>query len=366
MNRKIGTLRLTFTYAGCMLGAGFVSGQELWQYFGAFGKWSVPSLILSLTLLGSMTVVSVLLGRHTGETTMDALIVRRNRPWLRNLMGAVTSFLLFGITGIMIAGIGALGQQTLGIPVWIGNAVIAALVCLCAYFGFGGMLAIFTTSVPVLIGVTIMITGASLLRTDLSQVRFTGGETNPMLSGWMFAAVNYTALNFYGTMSVLPPLDKKYRPGRTLPRSVFLGSLALLFVALGILFALAATPDSVSTELPMYDLARRLGVWVGGIYAVLLFLGMFGVAVSNTVAVMHYLEEKFERIRKHSTAIMIVMVAASYAGSLLGFSSLIGYIYPIYGYLGIILMLIIFLNWLMEKNRARLPDETAPEKTDGQ
>ena len=37
MSQKIGTLRLALTFAGCFLGAGYVSGQELWQYFGAFG-----------------------------------------------------------------------------------------------------------------------------------------------------------------------------------------------------------------------------------------------------------------------------------------------------------------------------------------
>ena len=35
--KKMGVLPLAFTYVGCFLGAGFVSGQELWQFFGAFG-----------------------------------------------------------------------------------------------------------------------------------------------------------------------------------------------------------------------------------------------------------------------------------------------------------------------------------------
>lgn len=33
------TLPLAFTYVGVFLGAGFVSGPELWQFFGAFGNW---------------------------------------------------------------------------------------------------------------------------------------------------------------------------------------------------------------------------------------------------------------------------------------------------------------------------------------
>ena len=36
MNR-IGAWQLAFVYAGCFLGAGYVSGQEILQFFGAFG-----------------------------------------------------------------------------------------------------------------------------------------------------------------------------------------------------------------------------------------------------------------------------------------------------------------------------------------
>lgn len=35
------TLPLAFTYVGVFLGAGFVSGPELWQFFGAFGNWGL-------------------------------------------------------------------------------------------------------------------------------------------------------------------------------------------------------------------------------------------------------------------------------------------------------------------------------------
>ena len=60
MSQKIGTLRLALTFAGCFLGAGYVSGQELWQYFGAFGARGLLGLVLAGALLG---VGSALLAR---------------------------------------------------------------------------------------------------------------------------------------------------------------------------------------------------------------------------------------------------------------------------------------------------------------
>ena len=36
--KKLGIMQMALTFAGNFLGAGYVSGRELWQYFGVFGK----------------------------------------------------------------------------------------------------------------------------------------------------------------------------------------------------------------------------------------------------------------------------------------------------------------------------------------
>lgn len=105
MQRKIGTLRLGLTFAGCFLGAGYVSGQELWQYFGAFGAHGLLGLALAIALLGGTGVLLLRLSARTGIEAMDALIVRADIPWLRTLVGVLTAALLFGVVCIMTAGI---------------------------------------------------------------------------------------------------------------------------------------------------------------------------------------------------------------------------------------------------------------------
>ena len=97
MPQKIGTLRLALTFAGCFLGAGYVSGQELWQYFGAFGARGLLGLVLAVALLGGTGVLLLRLSARTGIETMDALIVRADIPWLRTVVGVLTAALLFGV-----------------------------------------------------------------------------------------------------------------------------------------------------------------------------------------------------------------------------------------------------------------------------
>jgi len=98
MQRKIGTLRLGLTFAGCFLGAGYVSGQELWQYFGAFGTHGLLGLVLAIALLGGTGVLLLRLSARTGIEAMDALIVRADIPWLRTLVGVLTAADTFVVT----------------------------------------------------------------------------------------------------------------------------------------------------------------------------------------------------------------------------------------------------------------------------
>ena len=310
MQQKIGTLRLALTFAGCFLGAGYVSGQELWQYFGAFGARGLLGLALAVVLLGGTGVLLLRLSARTGIETMDALIVRADIPWLRTAVGVLTAALLFGVVCIMAAGIGALGNQMLGLPVWLGAAIACVLIAAAAYFGLGGMVSVFTVAVPCMIVAALVIAGIRLHRTELTAAAFAAGDTNPMLGSWATSAVNYAAYNFFATVGILAPLTRHLKKPGT---------------------AVCGT---------MLDLACRLGA-AGVVYAVLLFLGMFGTSVSSLVAVLTYAGQKSAWLAGHRTALLLVLTAAAFAGSLFGFGDLIGTVYPVYGYLGMAAMLLV-------------------------
>ena len=325
MQRKIGTLRLGLTFAGCFLGAGYVSGQELWQYFGAFGTHGLLGLALAIALLGGTGVLLLRLSARTGIEAMDALIVRADIPWLRTLVGVLTAALLFGVVCIMAAGIGALGSQMLGLPVWLG---------------VGGMVTVFTVAVPCMIVAALIIAGIRLQRTGLTAAAFAGGSTNPMLGSWVTSAVNYAAYNFFATVGILAPMTQHLKSRSTAGWGTLLGCVLLLAVALGVLCALATSPESIAAPLPMLDLACRLGA-AGAVYAVLLFFGMFGTSVSSLVAVLTYTGQKSAWLSAHRTLVLLVLTAAAFAGSLFGFGDLIGTVYPVYGYLGMAAMLLV-------------------------
>lgn len=78
-----GSIGLTF--AGSFLGAGYVSGQELWQFFGSFGGGGLLGVLAAMALLAVFGLALMYIISRTGIAEMDA--VRREPSGLRRGAG---------------------------------------------------------------------------------------------------------------------------------------------------------------------------------------------------------------------------------------------------------------------------------------
>ena len=121
--KKIGSFNLGLAFAGCFLGAGYVSGQELWQFFGSFGAKGVAGLLVAVALLFFTGIIMILLGRLTRLSEIDKIVVRRDWPLLRGAVTVLELLFLFGVGTIMSAGVGALLEQLFGLAPFIGSII---------------------------------------------------------------------------------------------------------------------------------------------------------------------------------------------------------------------------------------------------
>ena len=93
-------LQIATAFAGSFLGAGFVSGQELLQFFAQFGSWGFAGMAVAVALFFAMGSLVMLVARRTNCIEFDKIIVRReNRP-LRLFFQAVILFFLFGVVAL--------------------------------------------------------------------------------------------------------------------------------------------------------------------------------------------------------------------------------------------------------------------------
>ena len=336
--KTIGVWRLALVYAGCFLGAGYFSGQELWLFFGHFGMGGVWGVLLSALLQGVLCVVLLSLARRGEIERVEHAVIQREWRGLRTAVGFAEIFLLLGVSLVMSAGVGALAAQQTGRSGTWASLVFCLGVLFLSRRGMSGLVHVFTGLVPLLIVASLTLSVVAALRFEgtWQMISRPIGEGSPLLPHWAISAVVFVSCNLFGSIAVLLPLSRMILNRAVARRGALLGAALLLLVACAVLIAMYLEPACVVYELPMLALAERLHPLAEKLFALLLLAAMFGTALSCTVAVREQLSRKYPICEKYSTAVMGVFVALAFGGGLLGFGNLIGWVYPLFGYFGIL------------------------------
>lgn len=58
-------------YFSCTVGAGFASGQEMLQYYAAFGWWGVAGAVIALVLMPIAATIAMQYGSYFQATSHD-------------------------------------------------------------------------------------------------------------------------------------------------------------------------------------------------------------------------------------------------------------------------------------------------------
>ncbi len=345
--KQLTPLRLAFVFAGCFLGAGYVSGQELWQFFGSYGLGGYFGILLAIALLFTYGILILRLSQITQEAEMDRMVIPWNIPILRTFMSVLNVVFLFGVAAIMSAGIGALLEQLFGLPHMVGSLIFCLLVLLVAAFGLQGVVSAFSFSVPMLVVVTLLFGIITVWRNDFTAIvwEVKSGE-NGMLGNWAAGAVNFACYNVFGIIGLMVPFAGFIPDKKTIYRGVSMGSVGLLAIALSVLLCLSFYPEAAAAELPMLVLAGQFGRWASYLYALLLALAMFGTALSSLVSMTDFLSRKFRPVREKSRRWLGGFTALAFIASLYGFGDLIGVLYPIFGYCSALFLLLMLVQFI--------------------
>ena len=348
--KKINSIRLMFTFAGCFLGAGYVSGQELWQFFGSFGKIGLIGMAVSAILLSAFGIILTRYVQLTGISDMDKVVIKKDNKILRGVFVALEVFFLFGVFVIMTAGVGAMLNQVFGLNPLIGSVLFTVCVALTAICGLNGMVTAFSVTVPLLVIMSAVIFAVSGYKNGFSDIDFSiSTNENPLLQNGFISAIVFVSYNLFASIGILTPIGKAVQKKSTLYAGIIGGGLLLLIIALGIMLTMALNPESVSAQLPMLFAAQSINPVFTFIFAFLLFGGMFGTSVSSVFAIDEFVKSRFKANKKASVILIVIICLLSFVGSIFGFDKLIGIVYPVCGYLGVAALVLIVANFVKVK-----------------
>lgn len=344
------SLRIAMVFAGCFLGAGYVSGQEIRQYFAAYGKSGISGIIMAVILLTVLGIITMLAAKRCSIIEMDRLMVPWKIPPIRAFCAVETSLLLFVNIALMLAGCGALLNQLFGIPTALGTLAMCILSVLVAALGLRGIAGVYSALTPLVVLMTVDIAIAAISKYGFGTI--VPSETqNAMLPFWWIGSLLFVSYNMFGAVPVYAPVGIQVKEEKTVYRGVILGGVALLIIALGSFTAMFTYPSCTKEELPMVALATSLHPLLGYAYGLLLLLAMFGVSISSIVALQLYGEERIPKLHKHKKAVICGIAVLAFGASFVGFSGLIGKVFPIFGYGGLLFLCGLVVRFLHTKKK---------------
>jgi len=332
---KISTINIAFLYVGTLMGAGFASGREIWQFFGVFGEQSYLAVLMVTALFVIFGMMTVKISNALQTTDIGKIIMPFENIYLESIFGYTIAAILFIVYIVMAAAGGALFQEQFGIHRVFGGILLMLMVIATTLGGFERISKNFKYIIPVLLTIVFLVC-LGIIALDLPvpgrDVEF---EISPMTPNWYASAVVYISYNMLAGIPILANSTSRTKTYKTALRGAALGGLLLGLSAL-IMDLAMLTDAGLSSEsvLPILSLSGKLSDWVRWIYAALLLFAVYSSATSNFYGFTTKIKEGRNKKR-----LIILAAVIGFLLSLFGFAEIITFVLPVEGYCGLLFLI---------------------------
>ena len=307
--REIFTIVLVII--GALIGAGVASGQEIYSFFYSYGVIGLIGIIITCGLI-SLTLYksSKIIYKNKIDNYNDFLKVFIKNEKVTNGINIIINILLLVTFYIMIAGFGAYFEQEIGVSKIIGSCVLAVMSGIVFFTSVKGVLKVSEFIVPVLIIFIVIIGGINLITVN------TEIEIPEIKKDWLLSSASYASFNI------------KYI-------SIITGIL-MIIMSLMIFMLLVKCDVEISTlEMPIVYVVRNFFTKFKPIYAFIILSSIFTTAISIGIGFL----QNMSKNKKSYAQFVLFMCITSLIVSNFGFSKLVNFVYPVFGYLGILQMI---------------------------
>lgn len=335
MKRELSKIfQIAVVFIGTIVGAGLASGQEIKEFFTSYGVSSFIGIIacgIFYIIMGS--IVSKISIKYKLNSYGDVIkVVSPNL--LGKITGIITTLYLISSASIILAGSGALINQFFNIPKIIGSLIMVALAIFFLLRDTDGLIEVNSFIVPTLV---ITITTITILYfmfcTDMLSLEFLT-KFEPKKSGITLSTILYAGYNTLCCLGVLVPLSNQIKKPKTMFYGIAFGAIGLAALSFAINFLLMINQPYIHQyEIPLLFVAQRFGNVVQALLLVVIWLEMFSTEVSDVYSISKTLDNSFNI--EFKKAIFIVLIIALPI-SRIGFSKLIGSLYPLFGLLSLV------------------------------
>lgn len=276
------SISIAMAFVGLTVGAGFASGQEMMQYFVAFGIPGLWGVILSavIMMISGLSVLSF--GSYFRADEHSVVFDRIANPWISKLLDYAVMVTLFATGFVMLAGAGSNLNQQFGLPIWVGAVIMVVLTLAAGMLDADKVSRVIGAFTPFII---IFILGAGLYTlftadTSLSDAAAATGDLPTNLPHWAVSALNYVGFCVMVAVSMSIVIGGTYLN----PREAGIGGLIGGSIYAGLLilatFALLLSVKTVGHEdMPMLAIVNNIHPVLGTIMAIVIYAMIFNTAI---------------------------------------------------------------------------------------
>lgn len=323
--------RWMFLILGTVIGAGYASGRELWQFFGSESGLAI--LLFTLFFIISCYVILQISSKEQTE---------HFSPVLRKLVGERASYLynivmvvyLFTTTVVMLAGGGA-ALQVFSIPYWGGITIICILLILLFVYDVKGMVTVNVVIIPIIVlTLAYVLIDAVLNSPDVIPASVLKQSNWP-------AGFTFTALNILPLVAVLSAIGKEVKgKGEIIIASVgsgvILGVISLFYNQTLIL----VQSKLGLFEIPLFAIIQSYPFYMLFFMTILLWVAIYTTAASGLLGLV----TRFRNVVPIPLWLMcFLFILLMVPFTAVGFSVLVAILYPLFGLINLYLLVCILL-----------------------
>ena len=342
--RPAAVVRIAGAYVAWVMGSGFATGQEILQFFTSYGYHSF--ILVAINLVGFLLIGPAILkaGReHKGAEAYDHFVYFCGKK-----LGTVYSWFLplsmFAGMVILISGAGATLQEYYGLNHYVGALLMAAMALAAYIIGFQRFVRVVSFIGPTIIVFSVFVGIVTVCRdfgglAHVGEVMSSGQEQALVadrqpapwwwLSGFLYISYNLCGgSKYYSALGMTASSAREARLGAVVGSIALMASILLMNTAM-----LTDLGTMVTLDVPTLFLARKIAYVLGAVFSIILLMGIF----SSCSAMLWTVSEKFVTQGSRKSHFFAAGVcAAAFILGLFPFADLVGVIYTILGYLGLI------------------------------
>ncbi len=335
-------IKIALVIIGALIGAGFASGQEIYLFFFSYGKKGILGIIVSSILLGIIIYKTIVIIKEKQITTYKEFLeniipekIRKEK--ILEIINTIINIFILITFYIMIAGFGGYLAETIEIPQIIGSSILAIICIIIMSKETKGIVKVSEAIVPILILFIIIIGIYTLSSTNIinkiNEMEIVKG------SNWLVSGVIYASYNSILLIPVLISINKIITK-KEISKTAIIITLTTFILAISIFISMLKINVNIrKLEMPVSYVINTQLPKLKIEYGIVILTSILTTAISLIAGLIQNVKK--ENSKK---VILYLICISSLPISQIGFSALIQLLYPIFGYIGILQIILISIK----------------------